>query len=53
MKSLSHDTEKEMREKQILDERRHWEKLGAILPENHYRVWAALERAFSQYYGLL
>lgn len=53
MKSWSADNEKEMKEKVIQDERKHWEKMGSILPENHQRVWKALERAFNQYYSLL
>jgi hypothetical protein len=53
MKSWSADNDKETKEKVIQDERKHWEKMGSILPENHQRVWKALERAFNQYYSLL
>lgn len=51
--SFAGESDKERRQKALLEERKHWERVGNLLPENHLRTWRALEKSLTQYYELL
>lgn len=46
------ETENPKQDKGVKD-RLFWEKLAHALPDRHYRTWKAVNKAFTQYHGLL